>query len=64
MIPLRRLGQALTIVGAGLVVLTVGLGIASLATDIDGAIILDRAPSVVLTGVACFVLGVGLQEFG
>ena len=59
---LQRIGQSLTVFGVILVLAPLVAGAASILVDVQVAMVLDRVPSFVLSGITCFVLGIGLRE--
>ena len=60
---LQRIGQVLTVFGVVLVLAPLFAGAASILIGVHVPAVLDRVPSFVLSGITCFVLGIGLREF-
>lgn len=61
---MRRLGHAITVAGGLLVVAPVVVAIGQLAAGAGPSIMVDRAPTFMLGGLACFVVGILLREYG
>lgn len=59
---MNRLGQAVSVLGGVLVLAPVGVALAELTVGSGPSVVLDRAPTVVLTGLCCIAVGIALRE--
>lgn len=57
------LGRGLTVGGVALIALPLVAAMLTVATDVHLAGVFDRIPSIVLTGILLFVIGIAVQAY-